>query len=261
MKRTGFSRLQTDMLGVSGTLLDHNGNGAFMDHPNQRNPTAISGDCQILRWGLSELFDPFLLIRRSQSHWRTVGENSEKIMAIREWRTESPVPHDVRLEHRWISGRAKIFVDENLVYERPRTIVDYGFRHEFLIDGKPHYVTVRPRGVFFKYSFGEIEQIERSSPESTITPTKSDRNLKWIVVAAVTPHVMVFSLIAFGTPVPIGNMPNPIPIRTRVYFGVVATINVIVMIRCLCKLNHSKPDSTRTDTTRNELPFPDHLKE
>lgn len=81
-------------------------------------------------------------------------------MAIREWPIESPIRRDVRLEHGFVSGRVKLFVDEQLVFERPMTILDFGFRHQFSIDDTTHIVVCRPRGVGFSYSLDQIELAE-----------------------------------------------------------------------------------------------------
>jgi|GEM_PF-4062005 hypothetical protein len=85
-------------------------------------------------------------------------------MTIREWNIETPIRHDLRLEHGWGSGSVKLFVDEKVVYERPVTLIDYGFQHEIILDGTAYVVSVRPRNFGFIYSF------ERSELASSLVP-------------------------------------------------------------------------------------------
>ena len=78
-------------------------------------------------------------------------------MTVREWHIDSPKRHDLRLEHGWGSGAAKLVVDEKVVYERPATLIDHGFRNEIVLDDTAYVVSVRPRNFGFIYSFSRSE--------------------------------------------------------------------------------------------------------
>lgn len=97
-------------------------------------------------------------------------------MAIREWRIESPIPHDVRMEHDWISGRVKLTVDEQLVYERPFKAFDLGFRHQFSIDERTFVVTTIVGFFWMAYSLKQAESDETAASPVWIFQTGS----KWI---------------------------------------------------------------------------------
>ena len=56
-------------------------------------------------------------------------------MASRVWRIEEPSPHVVRVEHGYWSGRVKIWLDGELIYQRDFTLVDYGLDYGFEVDG------------------------------------------------------------------------------------------------------------------------------
>lgn len=43
--------------------------------------------------------------------------------------------HSIRLEHAYISGKATITIDSEVVYHRPLKIVDLGLKQRFAVDG------------------------------------------------------------------------------------------------------------------------------
>jgi hypothetical protein len=88
------------------------------------------------------------------------------VMAISVWEIEG---HRVSLTHGYWLGAATIAVDDQVVFERPRNIIVFGFAHRFEIDGTPVAVQVfsdgichalaRASGQCFEASAGEISKI------------------------------------------------------------------------------------------------------
>jgi hypothetical protein len=71
---------------------------------------------------------------------------------MREWRIEGSSPHVVRLEHGYWSGRASIWLDDELIYSRGFTPIDLGFVYGFEVDGAQVVVRVTCElGSFFSY--------------------------------------------------------------------------------------------------------------
>jgi len=73
-------------------------------------------------------------------------------MVTREWLVETETPHTVRVDHWWIwSGRAHIYVDDELIFERRRKIYDIGLEHRFKLDGLPCIVRILHRILHYEY--------------------------------------------------------------------------------------------------------------
>ena len=97
-------------------------------------------------------------------------------MATREWRIESPIRHKVRMEHGWITGRVKVVVDEQVVYERPFKAFDLGFRHQFSIDERAFLVTTKVGFFWMEYSLKQVDSDDPAASPVCIFRTGS----KWI---------------------------------------------------------------------------------
>ncbi|HEV3385923.1 MAG TPA: hypothetical protein VG097_13985 [Gemmata sp.] len=73
-------------------------------------------------------------------------------MIVREWTISKPYPHLVRVEHAHVlSGKAKILVDGEWIYQRGSTLWDMGFEHRFELDGLPCIVRVLYRTWHYEY--------------------------------------------------------------------------------------------------------------
>ena len=145
-------------------------------------------------------------------------------MAIREWTIETPERHYVRLEHSFWSGRAKIFVDEKLVFERPTTISDHGFQHQVLIDGIPCIVKVTTNGITFSYSFVENESLPEPDPKP-IASKKSIRLQRRFVLFVL----MLFAI--FWCCIGLNLIPGPgLPPKARMFYLVLGLIHLPVLI-------------------------------
>ena len=155
-------------------------------------------------------------------------------MVSHEWIIEIPVRRTVRLQHSKFSGRMALFIDGKLIFERTLSLFVRQFRHEFAVDGYVYYVSILP-GVFsFAYSFGEVE-----SSEPAAEPTRQNQQGKWLGVLALCLPVFVFLSVAIGTPLPIGNLRAPVPAQMRMFYALIAAINLYVMFRILQSANHT----------------------
>ena len=147
--------------------------------------------------------------------------NARPPMATREWTIETPVRHDIRLEHGYVSGRARLYVDDNLVFERPTTIVDYGFEQELLVDGTPCVVRVRPTWwATFRYEFLANETL----PEHPPTPPARKKQSIVPFVIAICGFGVFFLVRAFFVPPP-----------EQVVMIVVAVVNFAVAVHVSIK--------------------------
>lgn len=158
-------------------------------------------------------------------------------MATREWTVETPVRHDIRLEHAYVSGHAALYVDETLVFERPTTIVDYGFEHEFVVDGTPCVVRVRPTLLAtFRYEFLPNETLPEREPT---TPARKTQSIVPLVVA-VCAFGVFFLVRAFFVPPP-----------KQVVMIVVAVANfaVAIHVSLKCFRRSQQSDTTFEDPT------------
>jgi hypothetical protein len=123
-------------------------------------------------------------------------------MAVREWRIESPIPHEVIMEHGWISGRVRVFVDGKLGYERPRKVVDCGFAFQFSIDDHMFVVSALPSITkCFSYSLRQLERTDQIVDLVPIVLTRSEwiRDTgfycgAWLAALAVT--VLLWACVA-----------------------------------------------------------------
>lgn len=70
-------------------------------------------------------------------------------MTNRIWHIENPAAHTIRLEHGFWSGRARIEMDGEPIFERGGHLIDTGFEHRFKIDGVPALV----RCIAFPFHF------------------------------------------------------------------------------------------------------------
>lgn len=145
-------------------------------------------------------------------------------MAIREWTIETPKRHYVRLEHSFWSGRAKIFVDEKLVFERPTKISDHGFQHQVLLDGIPCIVKVTTNGITFSYSFVENESLPEPEPKP-IASTKSIRLHRKIVLAVLMLFGIFWCCIGLNLIPGLGRLP-----KARMFYLVLGLIHLPVLI-------------------------------
>ena len=73
-------------------------------------------------------------------------------MTTRQWSVETENSHTVRVDHwnTW-SGKVHIYVDDELVYERPRKLFDTGLEHRFKVDNLPYIVRIFYRTWAFEY--------------------------------------------------------------------------------------------------------------
>ena len=73
-------------------------------------------------------------------------------MTTRQWSVETENSHAVRVDHwnTW-SGKVHIYVDDELIYERPSKRWDTGFEHRFKIDGLPYIVRILYRTWCYEY--------------------------------------------------------------------------------------------------------------
>ena len=73
-------------------------------------------------------------------------------MTTRQWSVETENSHTVRVDHwsTW-SGKVHIYVDDELVYERPSKRWDTGLEHRFKIDGLPYIVRILYRTWCYEY--------------------------------------------------------------------------------------------------------------
>ena len=73
-------------------------------------------------------------------------------MTTRQWSVETENSHTVQVDHwnTW-SGKVHIYVDDELVYERPRKLFDRGLEHRFKVDDLPYIVRIFYRTWSFEY--------------------------------------------------------------------------------------------------------------
>ena len=73
-------------------------------------------------------------------------------MTTRQWLVETENPHTVQVNHwsAW-SGKVHIYVDDELIYERPSKRWDTGLEHRFKIDGLPYIVRILYRTWCYEY--------------------------------------------------------------------------------------------------------------
>ena len=73
-------------------------------------------------------------------------------MTTRQWSVETENSHTVRVDHwnTW-SGKVHIYVDDELIYERPSKRWDTGLEHRFKIDGLPYIVRILYRTWCYEY--------------------------------------------------------------------------------------------------------------
>lgn len=89
------------------------------------------------------------------------------------WKTKSPDEHTITLLHGFWSGKACIFVDDEMIYERPLNIFDSGLLHIFTRDGHEYTLHVNVCGFGFSYSLwvdGEQQEVYYTSSLSQETP-------------------------------------------------------------------------------------------
>ena len=73
-------------------------------------------------------------------------------MVVREWLIEAPAPHKVRVEHWWVfSGKARVWLDGEMLWERSHKMWDVGFEYRFKLDGVPCLVRVLYRTWTYEY--------------------------------------------------------------------------------------------------------------
>ena len=73
-------------------------------------------------------------------------------MALKIWHIPGKTgEHTIQLEHAYISGKATITIDGEVVYHRPRKIVDFGLKQKFAVDGLDClvHITVTPWCTFW----------------------------------------------------------------------------------------------------------------
>ena len=73
-------------------------------------------------------------------------------MTTRRWSIETENSHTVQVDHwsTW-SGKVHIYVDDELVYERPRKLFDTGLEYRFKVDDLPYIVRIFYRTWSFEY--------------------------------------------------------------------------------------------------------------
>ncbi len=74
-------------------------------------------------------------------------------MATQTWQLENLSAQNVKLEHNfvWFGNRIRIWLDDELVYERKPKVLDLGDEYRFKIDNLPCIVRILPRAVDFQY--------------------------------------------------------------------------------------------------------------
>jgi len=73
-------------------------------------------------------------------------------MLVREWLLEKPAAHKVRVEHwRIFSGKARIWLDGQLLWERSFKFWDTGFEYRFTMDNLPCIVRALYRTWEYEY--------------------------------------------------------------------------------------------------------------
>jgi hypothetical protein len=134
------------------------------------------------------------------------------------------VRRDVRLEHGFFSGQAKIFVDEKLVFERPVTLSDCGFQHQLSVDGVPCVVKVINNGLTFSYAFIENEVLPEPESKTSAQP-KHETTRRVIVLAAL----FFFALLWCAVGLNLLPLARPL-LRARVFYLVLGLIHIPLMI-------------------------------
>jgi hypothetical protein len=158
-------------------------------------------------------------------------------MAVREWKTNSNGQCSIRLEHAYISGRASLYVDENLVFERPVTVVDYGFDHEFVVDDIPCVIRVRPTPFgLFRYDFLENFTLPAESP---FVPQKPAGFLS--LVAILSAFGFFFLIGAFFVQPP----KREVMMLLGLVHVVVITRVVVKHVRKACEVDPPPEDKTQ----------------
>jgi hypothetical protein len=73
-------------------------------------------------------------------------------MVTREWTLSKPSPHTIRVDHWWLlSSRARVLVDDKVVWYRHSKFWDTGFECRFEIDGQPCIVRALYRTWTYEY--------------------------------------------------------------------------------------------------------------
>ena len=94
-------------------------------------------------------------------------------MAERTWQVDGRNGlHIVGLQHEYVSGKATITVDGEVVFHRHRQIVDFGLKQHFTVDGVECVVRVTPLPwLMFWYRFsvvGSRRRANRLSPDRRV---------------------------------------------------------------------------------------------
>ena len=74
-------------------------------------------------------------------------------MAIRTWLVEGKTSQTVKIEHEfvWFGNRIRIWIEDNLIYERKPKLFDLGEEFRFKIEDQPCIVRIIPRTFDFSY--------------------------------------------------------------------------------------------------------------
>ena len=74
-------------------------------------------------------------------------------MAKRNWQLEGLSAQNVKVEHEfvWLGNRIRIWLDDDLIYERKPKFWDMGEEYRFKIDNLPCIIRIMPRVIDFCY--------------------------------------------------------------------------------------------------------------
>ena len=74
-------------------------------------------------------------------------------MATKNWLVETTTHQNVKVEHDfvWLGNRIRIWIEEELVYERKPKLWDLGDEYRFKIEDKPCILRILPRSLDFQY--------------------------------------------------------------------------------------------------------------
>lgn len=74
-------------------------------------------------------------------------------MVTKKWVVETNTHHNVKIEHGlvWFGNRIRVWIEEELVYERKPKLFDFGDEYRFKIEDKPCIIRILPLTFCFQY--------------------------------------------------------------------------------------------------------------
>ena len=74
-------------------------------------------------------------------------------MATKKWLVENIISQTIKVEHDfvWFGNRIRIWIEDDLVYERKPKLFDFGAEYRFKIENQPCIVRIIPR--IFDYGY------------------------------------------------------------------------------------------------------------